>query len=470
MLFNSFEFIAFLTVITILYWLTKQSYRWILLLIASYMFYMSWEPTYIALILISSSIDYFTCLYLTGSDDKKRKKIGLGVSVFLNLGLLFTFKYFNFFQEVLHDTLSLFSIQYAPHLSNFLLPVGISFYTFQTISYSIDVYRNELPAERHFGKFALYVSFFPQLIAGPIERAKGLLGQINKPQNKLKYIQLKEGVTLFLWGLFKKVVVADNAQIIADHFFNNSEFQNGGSLLFATFLFAIQIYADFSGYSDMAIGTAKVMGFELSTNFKTPYFSQSISEFWTRWHVTLSLWLRDYVYIPLGGSRFGKLKHLRNLFITFFLAGIWHGASWNFVVWAIFHATLIIIEKLLKVKKPSRNLFFKTARITLNFSIIIITMMIPVRTSNIPEMVSVYEKIAHLNWNDLYFAVAQYKYSGAMIGIIFLFITEVTIAKNDIIGILTKPRYIQYTWSITAIILILLLGDNNGDAFFYFQF
>ena len=470
MLFNSFDFILFLVVITTLYWLVKSSIRWVLLLAASYFFYMSWEPTYILLILISTSIDYFTCLFLTGSDSAKKKKIGLGISVFLNLGLLFTFKYFNFFQEVLQDTLSLFSIQYEPLLTGLLLPVGISFYTFQTISYSIDVYRNELPAERHFGKFALYVSFFPQLIAGPIERAKGLLGQINKPQNKLKYIQLKEGVTLFLWGLFKKVVVADNAQIIADHYFNNSEFQNGGSLLFATFLFAIQIYADFSGYSDMAIGTAKVMGFELSTNFKTPYFSQSISEFWTRWHVTLSLWLRDYVYIPLGGSRFGKLKHLRNLFITFFLAGIWHGASWNFVVWAIFHATLIIIEKLLKVKKPSSNFFFKTARIILNFSIIIITMMIPVRTSNIPEMMSVYEKIAHLNWNDLYFAVTQYKYSGAMIGILFLFITEVTIAKNDIIGLLNKSRYIQYTWSITAIILILLLGDNNGDAFFYFQF
>ena len=268
MLFNSFEFILFLVTVILFHWMMKPAYRWVALLLASYLFYMSWEPTYILLILVSTSIDYFTCLYLTGSTDKKKKKIGLAVSVFLNLGLLFTFKYFNFFQEALHDLFSLFSIQYEPNVSSLLLPVGISFYTFQTISYSIDVYRNEIQSEKHFGKFALYVSFFPQLIAGPIERAKGLLGQINEPSTKLKINQVKEGLTLFIWGLFKKVVVADNAQIIADHYFNNSEFQNGGSLLFAAFLFTVQIYADFSGYSDMAIGTAKLIGVELSTNFK----------------------------------------------------------------------------------------------------------------------------------------------------------------------------------------------------------
>ncbi len=469
MLFNSFEFILFLVTVILFHWMMKPAYRWVALLLASYLFYMSWEPTYILLILVSTSIDYFTCLYLTGSTDKKKKKIGLAVSVFLNLGLLFTFKYFNFFQEALHDLFSLFSIQYEPNVSSLLLPVGISFYTFQTISYSIDVYRNEIQSEKHFGKFALYVSFFPQLIAGPIERAKGLLGQINEPSTKLKINQVKEGLTLFIWGLFKKVVVADNAQIIADHYFNNSEFQNGGSLLFAAFLFTVQIYADFSGYSDMAIGTAKLIGVELSTNFKSPYFSQSIAEFWKRWHITLSLWLRDYVYIPLGGSRIGKLSHLRNLFITFFLAGIWHGASWNFIVWGVLHAILIIVEKLLKIDRPSKRSFFKTIRILLNFCLIILT-MIPVRTEGLPEMLSVFNQISQIHWNDLYFAVVQYKISGAMIGILFLFIMEATIARNSIVAIINKPLLVIYSWAISVIILILLLGDNNGDAFFYFQF
>lgn len=469
MLFNSLEYIVFLLATVIIYWLIKQSYRWILLLIASYFFYMSWEPTYILLIVASTCIDYFTCLLLTGSEDKRKRKFGLGISIFMNLGLLFTFKYFNFFQEVLHDTLQLFSIQYAQGVSDLLLPVGISFYTFQTISYSIDVYRKEIPVERHFGKFALYVSFFPQLIAGPIERAKGLLGQINQQKVTLKINQLKDGLALFLWGLFKKVVVADNAQIIADHYFNNSQFQSGGSLLFASFLFTVQIYADFSGYSDMAIGTAKFMGIDLQTNFRTPYFSQNITEFWRRWHITLSKWLQDYVYIPLGGSRTGKYRHLRNLFITFFLAGVWHGASWNFIIWGALHAILIIIEKILKSDRPSKLGIFRALRISLNFIVITLT-MIPVRTADLTSMVSVFEQLSQIKWHDFYSALAEYKFSSAMIGIMFLFLIDLFIAKNSITNIYAKSYVTQYSWAIIAIVLILLLGDNNGDAFFYFQF
>lgn len=469
MLFNSFEFIAFLVVTTLLFWMVKQSYRWILLLVASYFFYFSWEPTYLLLIAISTSIDYFACLYLTSSDNKRKSKWGLWISVCLNLALLVTFKYYNFFQEALRDFLGSMSIDYEPQISTLLLPVGISFYTFQTISYSIDVYRKEIEAERHFGKFALYVSFFPQLIAGPIERAKALLGQINKSEHRLKFIQVKDGAVLFLWGLFKKVVVADNAQIIADHYFNNSEFQTGGTLLFATILFTVQIYADFSGYSDMAIGAAKFMGYDLQTNFKTPYFSQSITEFWKRWHITLSQWLMDYVYIPLGGSRTGKYKHLRNLFITFFLAGVWHGASWNFIVWGTLHAVLIIFEKLFKIDRPEGKSIVRFLRISLNFLIVCLT-MVPVRTADVPAMLNVYEQLAHFDFHDFYSVLLEYKFSSAMIGIVILFFVDLLIAKESITSIFSKSYFVQYSWAITIIICILLLGDNNGDAFFYFQF
>lgn len=469
MLFNSLEFIVFLLITVLLYWMVKQSYRWIILLITSYLFYISWEPTYILLIIVSTGIDYFACLFLTSSKNQKKRNWGLGISIFMNLGLLFTFKYYNFFQGVLHDFLSYFSIQYEPNVSNLLLPVGISFYTFQTISYSIDVYRKEIQVEKHFGKFALYVSFFPQLIAGPIERAKSLLGQINQPKNYLKINQFKDGIVLFLWGLFKKVVVADNVQILADHYFNNSQFQTGGSMLFAAFLFTVQIYADFSGYSDMAIGTAKFMGFDLQTNFRTPYFSQNITEFWKRWHITLSKWLQDYVYIPLGGNRTSKFKHLRNLFITFFLAGVWHGASWNFIIWGTLHACLIVIEKLFKIDQPSKISIFKYFRISLNFFIIILT-MIPVRTSDLTSMISVYEMIYAMHFSDFYSVIIEYKLNSAMIGILLLFIVDWFIAKESITAIFKKSYTVQYSWAIIIIVSILLLGDNNGDAFFYFQF
>ncbi len=469
MLFNSLDFILFFSIVVLLFWVMRQKHRWVLLLAASYFFYLSWEPAYIILILFSTSIDYFACRYLTGTDNMRKKKIGLTLSIVLNLGLLFAFKYYNFLQSALQDLFGLFDISYSPVISDFLLPVGISFYTFQTISYSIDVYRGELKAEKHLGKFALYVSFFPQLIAGPIERAKDLLTQFNTKEHYFKVHQFKEGVTLFVWGLFKKVVVADNAQIIADHFFNNAEFQTGGTLFFATFMFTIQIYADFSGYSDMAIGTAKILGIDLSMNFRTPYFSQSITEFWKRWHITLSSWLRDYVYIPLGGNKKGKAKHLRNLFITFFLAGVWHGASWNFIIWGVMHGVLIVIEKLLKLDKGSKNFLLKNTRIALNFLVIMIT-MIPVRTSTSEEMTTVFNSVFHLNPSDVLQVFIEYKLSAALLGTTFLLLIDWFVAKNSITTILSKNIFVRYVWFVLVILFILLSGDTDGDAFFYFQF
>lgn len=468
MLFNSFEFILFFVAVFGAYWLLPHRFRWALLLGASYFFYASAEPSYLILILASTSIDYFLCLNLTSSNEKRKRRIGLTTSILLNLGLLFTFKYFDFFQTVIHDTLWLFDVKYTVNEANFILPVGISFYTFQTLSYSIDVYRQKVQPERHFGKFALYVAFFPQLIAGPIERAQDLLSQFNKKLH-LKSEEFREGCWLFSWGLFKKVVVADNTKILVDHIFDNAEFQNGGSLLFALFLFTIHIYADFSGYCDMAIGTAKMLGIKLKANFRTPYFSQSINEFWTRWHITLSQWLKDYVYIPLGGNRVSKFRHLSNLFITFFLAGLWHGASWNFVIWGLLHATLVVLEKILRIDKPSTKFLFKYTRMGIAFFVIMITML-PVRAETFNDLLDISQQLLHIRLSDLYLAVAENKLTTGVIGAVILLLTDAILARKSILEIRYKPIVLRYTWLTVIVLLILLVGDNNGDAFFYFQF
>ena len=343
MLFNSLEYIVFFIAVFILYWLIPAKHKWLLLLISSYFFYMCWEPIYILLILLSTGIDYFLCLHLTGSEHKKNRKIGLYLSVISNLSILFLFKYFNFFQTELQHLLSYFDVNYSPSTSTLLLPLGISFYTFQTLSYSIDVYRKVITPEKHFGKFALYVSFFPQLIAGPIERAKDLIPQLQTKIRKFNTEDFKNGILLFVWGLFKKVVVADNCAILVERYFENSTNETGGTMLFATYLFAIQIYCDFSGYSDMAIGSARMLGIKLKTNFKTPYFSSSITKFWHRWHISFSQWIRDYIYIPLGGNRMSKYRVAFNLLITMTIGGLWHGASWNFVLWGIVNGVLLIL-------------------------------------------------------------------------------------------------------------------------------
>lgn len=395
--------------------------------------------------------------------------MGLFLSVIMNLGLLFTFKYYNFFQDALHDILGMVDIQYAPSESSFLLPVGISFYTFQTLSYSIDVYRKNFQVEKHVGKFALYVAFFPQLVAGPIERASDLLPQLNKKKLSLRADNLRDGALLFLWGLFKKVVVADNIRILADHVFDNAQYQTGGAILFALFAFTVQIYADFSGYSDMAIGSAKMLGIDLNINFRTPYFSQSITEFWRRWHVTLSSWLRDYVFIPLGGSRAGRFKTLRNLLITFFLAGLWHGADWTFLIWGMLHGVIVIIERLTGWGKSIQNKTLGTLKIMITFGFIVLTML-PVRATDLNHLYDLMGKLSQIGLYDAYLGVAENLYTPGMLGIIILFFTDLFFAKNSILGLNKYHWSIRYSWTAMIVILILFLGDNTAEAFFYFQF
>ena len=318
MLFNSFHFLMFFPIVVGLYYALPQKFRWILLLIASYYFYMSWKAEYIILIVASTLVDFGAGLAIENADSKKRKQLWLFLSLFVNLGLLFTFKYWDFFNDSIRDTLNLFSIQFDPSTLKLLLPVGISFYTFQTLSYTIDIYYDKIKPIKHVGIFATYVSFFPQLVAGPIERAKHLIPQF---YNKVvfEYERVKNGLLLMLWGFFVKIVIADRLAILVNTVYKHDESHNylldhtGASLFIASFFFMFQLYLDFSAYSNIAIGAARVLGFDLQSNFRRPYLATSISDFWHRWHISLSTWFRDYVYIPLGGNKRGVKRHLINL-------------------------------------------------------------------------------------------------------------------------------------------------------------
>ena len=345
MLFNSLEFLLFVPIVFCLYWFVFQKnlkVQNLLLLISSYIFYGWWDWRFLSLIFLSTIVDYFVGLQIYDSSDKKTKKSYLWISILFNLGLLGFFKYFNFFIDSWIGFLGAFGYEHQSTWAlKVILPVGISFYTFQTMSYSLDIYFKDLKPTKDFISFASFVSFFPQLVAGPIERASNLLPQILN--NRIfKYEQGVQGLRLILWGMFKKVVIADNLAIAVDSIFQHYYSLNGGVLLLGLIYFSFQIYCDFSGYSDIAIGTSKLFGFELRSNFKFPYFSRDIGEFWRKWHISLSTWFRDYLYIQLGGSKGNKLQSIRNIFIIFIVSGFWHGANWTFIIWGFIHATLYI--------------------------------------------------------------------------------------------------------------------------------
>jgi alginate O-acetyltransferase complex protein AlgI len=345
MLFNSLEYFLFLPIVFFLYWFVfKNDFKLqnLLILISSYVFYGWWDWRFLSLIFLSTVIDYFVGLKIHDSQDNKVKKTYLWVSILFNLGLLGFFKYFNFFIDSWIDLLGSFGYeQKSVWTLNVILPVGISFYTFQTMSYSLDIYYNKLKPTKDFISFASFVSFFPQLVAGPIERASNLLPQILS-KRVFKYKQGIQGLRLILWGMFKKVVIADSLAWRVDYTFDNYQTLDGGTLLLGLIYFSFQIYCDFSGYSDIAIGTAKLFGIKLMSNFKFPYFSRNIGEFWRRWHISLSSWFRDYLYVPLGGSKKGKWITMRNIFIIFVVSGFWHGANWTFIMWGLTHVLLYI--------------------------------------------------------------------------------------------------------------------------------
>lgn len=351
MIFNSLEFFIFFCVVICLYYALPHRWQNKMLLLASYFFYGWWDWRFLLLILISTATDYFCGIKIHNQYSIKGKKKYICLSVIINLTLLGFFKYWDFFAESFATLLFKFGLHPSIPILNIILPVGISFYTFQTMTYSIDIYRGEIKPTYNFLDFALFVSFFPQLVAGPIERAKTLLPQI---QNKRRFDkdQFFRGLQLIFWGLFKKVFVADNLGIIVDQVYGNAE-ATGIEYIVATWAFAFQIYGDFSGYSDIARGTAKCMGIEIMHNFNQPYFAINPSDLWKRWHISLSSWLRDYLYIPLGGNRKGTLKTYRNLMLTMLLGGLWHGAAWNFVLWGAYHGFILCVYRIFKTLKKS---------------------------------------------------------------------------------------------------------------------
>lgn len=347
MLFNSLAYAVFLPIVFICYWLLPHKFRWVLLLVASYYFYMSWNAKYVVLLLITSLISYIAARLLEHEESQRKRRCILAVSALVCFGILFFFKYFNFFTDTAAAVLNIFSISVNPITLQILLPVGISFYTFQTLSYVMDVYHGKVKPEHHFGIYAAFISFFPQLVAGPIERTDNLLPQIKKEVH-FDYHQATYGLKLMAWGFFKKLAIADVLAPYVDVVYASPKDYFGFDLAAATFFFAIQIYCDFSGYGDIAIGTAKLFGINLMKNFDSPYFSSSIKEFWARWHISLSTWFRDYVYIPLGGNRCSKTRHIVNLLLTFLVSGLWHGASWTFVIWGGIHGVMQLMENSLE--------------------------------------------------------------------------------------------------------------------------
>jgi alginate O-acetyltransferase complex protein AlgI len=475
MLFNSLQFAFFFIIIVTLYFSIPHKYRWVLLLAGSYYFYMCWNWRYIALIIISTLIDYFAGLRMAALTERRQRLKYLLLSLFTNLGLLFTFKYFNLFSDSLNSTFSILGLSLNIPYIHVLLPVGISFYTFQTLSYSIDVYCGKLKAERHLGVFALYVSFFPQLVAGPIERASRLLPQFYR-QNNFDEARVVSGLRLMLWGLFKKIVVANRVAIYVDAIYNNSELHSGLTLLIATYLFAFQIYCDFSGYSDIAIGAARVLGYDLMKNFNRPYFAKTINEFWSRWHISLSTWFRDYVYVPLGGNRRGVPRMFINLFIVFLVSGMWHGANWTFLVWGALHG---IYAALSKITLPIRDRIVdylrlpaslvSTVRMFITFQLVCFG-WIYFRASSIEQANSIVMKIFTLPW-DGFFITALDQFSYGVSAIVLLIIVDAAQEWFNVLKVFTlRPRFVRWISYVIIIVIMVLIGVFDESQFIYFQF
>lgn len=480
MLFNSLEFIVFFPLVVALYFAMPHRFRWILLLVASYYFYMCWNYKYVVLIFITTFINYLCGLGIGHFRQKGLKVFFLTTGLVVSFGILFFYKYFNFFGDSLNVLFDQFNIFYQVPAYDVLLPVGISFFTFQTLSYTIDVFKGNQPVEKHFGIFALYVSFFPQLVAGPIERSTNLLPQFYK-KNTLKYENVRDGIVRMLWGFFKKVIIADRLSEYVNLVYNNPGDFQGPHFLLATLFFTFQIYCDFSGYSDIAIGTAKVMGFDLMVNFRRPYMSKSIREFWHRWHISLSTWFRDYLYIPLGGSRVKtRSRHYFNLFFTFLVSGLWHGANWTFVIWGALHGfyqLLSIWTKSLTDKVNDMLGLTKSPRLhgaiqTLITFVLAYFAWIFFRANSLQDALLIIGKMTSLEHttpiNIFEFPVDLYLSFGLIALLIIIEILEENFELYSRIRIM--PKYVKWLTAVVMILALFVLGVWEASDFLYFQF
>jgi len=481
MLFNSIDFAIFLPIVFILYWfVTNKNLRFqnLLIVTASYVFYGWWDWRFLSLILFSTIVDYSVGRKLQNEENQVKRKVLLWTSILVNLGFLGFFKYYNFFLDNFVSVFSFFGTEIKANSLNIILPVGISFYTFQTLSYTIDVYKKKLEPTKDFIAFSAFVSFFPQLVAGPIERATNLLPQFYNKRT-FDYLKAVNGMRQILWGLFKKIVIADNCAEYANLIFNNSTDYSGSTLVLGAIFFTFQIYGDFSGYSDIAIGTSRLFGFNLMRNFAFPYFSRDIAEFWRRWHISLSTWFRDYLYIPLGGSRGGTLMKVRNTFIIFIVSGFWHGANWTFIVWGALNAIYFLPLLLTKnnrnhIEIVAKGKLLPTFRDT---TLILITFGLTVfawiffRAENMGHALQYISDIFKHPGSFLLLGI-YLKYKTILILIGFLIIIEWIGRENQfaIEGFTSNlPKYIR--WSLYCVLsIIIFLYSGNQQDFIYFQF
>ncbi len=488
MLFNSISFLVFFTIVTCLYFAFPHRFRWILLLVSSCYFYMAFVPVYILILGFTIVIDYFAGILIENAAGRRRRFL-LICSLVANIGILAVFKYYNFINANISALLgNLHQNNPLPYLS-ILLPIGLSFHTFQAMSYTIEVYRGNQKPERHFGIYALYVMFYPQLVAGPIERPQNLLHQFYEKYD-IDYKRITSGLKLMAWGLFKKIVIADRLAVLVDNVYDDPYNHHGLSFLIATVCFSFQIFCDFSGYADMAIGIARVMGFKLMKNFNSPYHAKSVREFWTRWHISLSTWFKDYLYFPLGGNRVSTARWYFNLFIVFLISGLWHGASWVFIVWGALHGIYIVFAQIIKPVKTKllhfihlkkggvlHNfisvcttfglvtfawIFFRAKSIAVAFYIIK-----GIFTQTLPDIFALlHHQPSHLNLglvgNDL---------GIALLGILLLEGVHILHNKYNITQLLSsRPTYIRWAIYYVFLFALVTLNVSGGKQFIYFQF
>lgn len=489
MVFNSLGFLVFFPIVLLLYRVLPIKVRWVMLLVASYYFYMSWQADLLYLILFTTLVSYFGGLVMEKGQNNIVKKVALAVSIISSLVVLIFFKYFNFLAENIEEIFLLFGKEKDLTL-DLILPVGISFYTFQTLSYVIDVYRGTIPAERHFGYYALYVSFFPQLVAGPIERPENLIPQL-KTKNPFSVDDTVQGLKMMLLGFFKKIVVADQIAVYVNAVYNevqsgNGDLVNGITVVLATILFAFQIYCDFAGYTDIAIGCARMMGIRLMKNFNFPYSATTIKDFWRRWHISLSSWFTDYIYIPLGGSRVGKARHYFNILLVFLVSGIWHGAAWTFILWGVMHGMFQIIGNF---TKPHRDSFWEALHISMDnkflisarrlFTFILVCLSwVAFRANNISDLLDLY-RFMFCGWNQISFVASMKAIQMSLVNllsviasIILMILLDHELSVEQSASEKAPFRYNTYIivcW-VVAFSWALLLACGNESSFIYFQF
>lgn len=477
MLFNSLSFLLFFPVVTILYFTIPHSIRWLLLLVASCFFYMFFKPIYILILFFTIIIDYFAGIYIEKEQNSKKRKKYLIASIVANIGVLAVFKYFNFLNSNIDGLATVMGFKNHITYLHILLPIGLSFHTFQAMSYTIEVYKKNQKAETHFGIYALYVMYYPQLVAGPIERPQNVLHQF-KEKHYFNYERTIDGLKLIAFGLFKKIVIADRLALCANEVFNNVHYYQGGPLILGVLFFTFQIYCDFSGYSDIARGCSRVMGIELMKNFNAPYLSTSIKEFWSRWHISLSTWFRDYLYIPLGGNRGGKLKSYSNIFIVFLVSGLWHGANWTFVVWGFIHGFFNVLglyfKNFVHFKKSSfgflnkLNSFFSWA-----VTIFIVSLAwIFFRANTFDDALYVFKNIYKIDFQHIIsIPIFSYFYYISSVFFIVLLISfeylyEKKVIKNNMFN---KP-IVAFSFFCIMFLLIYIFGIFEKQSFIYFQF